>query len=214
MDFGLAFSFPFQDEKWINKILIAGLIALIPIVGWIVLLGWQIEVIRRVIQGSDEPLPDWSGFGDYLMLGLQGVVIALVYSLPIILLTAPVAILSAVLDSSDAGIIIGVISACFSCISLIYGILMAFAIPAAFGRLAATGKIGEAFKLSAIWDLVRNSLGAYVIAIIGTLVASFVGSLGIIACIIGVVFTWAYYNAVAGHLYGQAYREGAAASAA
>ena len=35
MDFGLAFTFPFQDEKWIEKLLIAGVIMIIPFVGWI-----------------------------------------------------------------------------------------------------------------------------------------------------------------------------------
>jgi hypothetical protein len=212
MDFVLAFSFPFKDEKWISKILIAGLIGLIPVIGWIVLLGWQIEVIRRVIQGSNEPLPDWSGFGDYLILGLKGIVIALIYSLPIILLSIPVPILSSILDSADASVVVAIISFCFSCISLLYGIVLAFVIPAAFGRLAATNRLVDAFNLSAIWGLVRNALGSYVIAIIGTIIASFVGTLGVIACFIGIIFTWAYYNVVAGHLYGQAYREGAAAS--
>lgn len=212
MDFGLAFSFPFQDDKWINKILIAGLISLIPVLGWIVVLGWQIEVIRRVIQGSDEPLPDWSDFSAYLTLGVKGAVIALVYSIPIMLLSIPVPVISALMDSGSGDTIIALISICFSCLSLLYGIVLAFVIPAAFGRLAASDQMGDAFQLAAIWELVRNALGAYVIAIIGTIVAGFVGSLGAIACLIGVIFTWAYYNVVAGHLYGQAYLEGAGAS--
>lgn len=35
MDLGLAFTFPFQDENWLQKILIAGLIMLIPFLGWL-----------------------------------------------------------------------------------------------------------------------------------------------------------------------------------
>ncbi len=35
MDFGLPFSFAFQDQNWFKKLAIAGLITLIPIMGWI-----------------------------------------------------------------------------------------------------------------------------------------------------------------------------------
>ena len=50
MDFGLAFSFPFQDKNWLQKILIAGLIMLIPIVGWFAVIGWALEITRRVVR--------------------------------------------------------------------------------------------------------------------------------------------------------------------
>lgn len=44
MDFSLPFSFPFQDQNWFKKLAIPGLIMLIPIVGWLYVLGgdWKL----------------------------------------------------------------------------------------------------------------------------------------------------------------------------
>ena len=38
MDIGLAFSYPFQDEEWITKLLLVGVILLVPVLGLIVVL--------------------------------------------------------------------------------------------------------------------------------------------------------------------------------
>ncbi|MCD4698964.1 MAG: DUF4013 domain-containing protein, partial [Phycisphaerae bacterium] len=87
MDFGLAFSFPFQDEEWIKKILLTGVIFLIPVVGQIAVMGWALTITRRIIRNDPEPLPDWSDFGGYLGLGFKAFVVVLVFVLPIIILT-------------------------------------------------------------------------------------------------------------------------------
>ena len=57
MDIGKAFSFVFEDEEWVSKILIGGLIALIPLVGQLVVLGYALKVAQNVAQGSPRPLP-------------------------------------------------------------------------------------------------------------------------------------------------------------
>jgi hypothetical protein len=53
--------------------------------------------------------------------------------------------------------------------------------------------------------MVKANIGAYFIVLLGIICAGLVSSLGFIACIIGIIFTTAYANAVIGHLYGQAY---------
>ena len=47
MNYSHAFSYVFEDKDWLSKILIAGLISLIPIVGQLYLFGWMIEIVRR-----------------------------------------------------------------------------------------------------------------------------------------------------------------------
>ena len=54
--------------------------------------------------------------------------------------------------------------------------------------------------------MIRSAPGAYLIVLLGYLVASFIASLGIIVCVIGMFVTGAYAAAVSGHLFGQAYR--------
>jgi hypothetical protein len=48
MEFGRAFSYAFEDSEWIKKVGIAALVFLIPLLGLIILMGWSLEIIRRV----------------------------------------------------------------------------------------------------------------------------------------------------------------------
>jgi hypothetical protein len=215
MDFGLAFSFPFQDQQWIKKLLITAVLILVPIIGWIAVLGWSLEVTRRVIRQHPEPLPDWSEFGALLGLGFKGFLIGIVLSIPAWVISLPSVALSAFAqDSADLQSIVAIVSICTSCVSILYSIVLAFATPAAYGELASTDQIGAALNPGRILQLVRAAPSGYLIAILGTLVGGIVASLGVIACVVGVFFTFAYYAALAGHLYGQAYLQASAAPAA
>jgi high-affinity nickel permease len=214
MDFGLAFSFPFQDQQWVKKLLITAALCLIPIVGWIAVLGWSLEVTRRVIRQHPEPLPDWSEFGALLTLGFKGFLIGIIFSIPAWVISLPSVVVSALgQDSQDMQSIITIVSICSSCVSILYSIILAFATPAAYGELAATDQLMASINPSRLLQLVRAAPSAWLIAILGTLVGGIVASLGLIACIVGVFFTIAYYAALAGHLYGQAYRQATAAPA-
>jgi hypothetical protein len=211
MDFGLAFSFPFQDEKWIEKILIAAVISIIPIIGWFALLGWSIEIGRRVINGEKQVLADWSDFGGLLTLGFKAWLAALVFSIPLIIVWIPVGIFTGVVGSTDgdaAAAIITLVSFCMICLTFSYSIALLFALPASYGRLAATDGLGESLNVKALWTIVSNAPSAYLIVLLGYIVAGFIASLGSILCLVGVFLTTAYSLAVEGHLLGQAYLEG------
>src|SRR5512133_1584007 len=82
MDFGRAFSHATQDPEWMKKIGIAGLLMFIPIIGWFAVLGWGLEITRRVINNDPGTLPDWSNFTDHLVRGLKGIVVSIAFSLP------------------------------------------------------------------------------------------------------------------------------------
>lgn len=205
MDLGLAFSFPFQDKEWVKKVAIAAVIFIIPVIGWIIVFGWAIEITRRVIRASEETLPDWNDFAEYLMLGFKGFLIALVYSIPIMLLTVPVSFLGW-FDSDLEGAVV-IISLCTSCISFLYSLVLGVALPAGFGILADSDNLADAINPSKIFEVLKAAPGAYVIVLIGGFIASIVSGIGVIACFIGVLFTAAYALAIQGHLIGQAYNE-------
>lgn len=214
MDFAQAFSFPLQDKEWIKKIAITALISLIPVVGWIAVLGWSLEIARRVIRGESPVLPDWSNFGGLIGLGLKGFVVGLVFSIPSVVLSLPSSLMSAFADSEQLVTALSILSICTGCLSLLYAIAFMFVVPAAAGQLAATDSLAEAFNVRKLVSLIRNAPAAYLIVILGLLVAGIIAPLGVIACVIGVFFTLAYTLAVEGHLYGQAYLEGSKAAAA
>ena len=217
MDFGQAFTFVFEDEEWIKKIGLGGLLCLIPIIGWLVVMGWGVEITKRVINKETEILPDWSDFGGYLTRGFLVFLVAFVYLLPVTIFSGCSGGLTALADSygEDAMITAAwVITSCISCVIFLYSIAAYLVLPAAIGKYAVTGELGEAFKLKEIYSMVRDNLGTYGLVLLGGLVASLVASVGTIACVIGVLFTSVYAMAINGHLWGQAYSVSATGAAA
>ncbi len=210
MDIGLALSFVTQDRDWIKKIAIAALLS-ITVIGAIPVLGWGVEISRRVIHGASEVLPDWNDFGGYIKAGLKYFVVGLVWALPLVILSA---CLGGVVgagaaafsrDSDNSGIAL-VLQVCLGLVSIPYGVALGLLIPAAAGILAATDSLSEALNPANAFKLVRANLGGYILLIVVVGVLGMVGSVvGTLLCLVGIFVASAYVNAVSGHLVGQAY---------
>src|SRR5258708_1735423 len=148
MNYGRAFSYVMEDPEWLKKVGIAALILIIPILGAIVVLGWVLEVTRHIINGEPDVLPDWSNFGDFLTKGFQAFAIAFVYLLPVILINACTNVIPALLQNMNGdtaqtvATVVGFVSICLSCFSIIYELVVGLLLPAAYGNFAATGQIG------------------------------------------------------------------------
>lgn len=210
MNLGKAFTYPFDDPDWMKKIGIAAVMMIIPIVGGLFVMGWAIEITRRVIQGEAYPMPQWEDFMGLLVKGLKVVVISLVYLLPVILVSACTQGLTLLGQETGEDIVMTiamVVSVCFGCLVFLYSLLAGLVLPAAFGKFAATGDLKAAFRFGEVISMVRAVPVAYIMVLLGGFVASLIGGLGVIACVIGVFVTIPYANAVTAHLWGQAYRE-------
>jgi hypothetical protein len=213
MDFGKAFTFVFDDPDWLRKVAINALIGLIPIVGSLYLLGWGLEVARRVATRSATPLPDVD-FGAYLGHGFKAFVVALVWTAPIWVVSIVLGILSAVGGSmgEDAAAVVGAITGiCGGLFGLVFGLALGVILPAAMTRTVLFGSIGDGLQFGEVWNIVQAAPGAYLLTLVGTMIAGLLAAIvGGIACGIGIIFTMAYYQAVMGHFYGQAYLQGSA----
>ncbi len=207
MNFGKAFTYVFEDPDWIKKVLIAAVMNIIPIVGSLVSMGWAMDAGQRVIRQDPMPLPGVE-FGKHLGMGFKAFVIGLVYAIPMIIITLPISITSAMtMDNSDtANTVVIIVSLCCGGLAFLYGLVLAVAMPAALGNFLATDQLGAAFRFSEIIGLVRAAPGAYLMVLLGGIVTGFIASLGSIVCVIGVLATSAYAMVVMGNLYGQAYR--------
>ncbi len=211
MEFSKAFTFVFSDQNWIKKILILGLVSLIPIIGWLVILGWSLQITRQIIKNEVFNLPDLH-FGEQLSLGFKGFVIALVFTLPAMLFSLPSIAVAPLgqaveLDEQTLSTMIVLVSVCCGGIQLIYSIGIAFFLPAAFGNFVDKGFLSAGFRLGELFNLVKAAPVAYLLVVVGSMLASFIAGLGFIACIIGAIFTFAYSQAIVAHLTGQAFRE-------
>lgn len=218
MDFGAAFSFVTKDEDWIRKLAIASALAFVGIflgLGFIPLGGWLVAIARRVINGEEPELADFSNFGDLIKDGLKILVVAIVWVLPIVLIagcfSAVGALTEGQMQSDTAGTVAAVLSACTAIFTIPYGILMGLLIPAAIGQLAVGEGLGQVVNPANAFKLVRANPGGYVIAwLLGGIVASVLSFVGTLLCVIGLFPAMAYSYGVMGHLYGQAYKGAAA----
>lgn len=210
MEFGKSFTYVFEDDDWIVKILLAAVIVFIPIIGGLAVAGWGVEITKRVIHQDEEVLPGWGDFVNFLIKGLVLILIGFVYMLPVILVQAcSNGTFFLGQESGEEGLMIlgNIVMACFGCLTLIYSILVFFLIAAAIGRYADTGEIGSAFQFGKVFATVKAAPAPYLMVLVGGFLAGMIAFLGVIACIIGVFFTAAYANAINAHLMGQAYRE-------
>lgn len=209
MNLGKAFTYVFDDPDYIKKVGIAALMSLIPIFGTFVVLGWGIEITRRVIRGEARPLPEWTDYGRYFTDGLKAFVVILVYLLPVILLNSCLQLAMIPLQNSSSGDVMAMaisgIALVSACLSIILGIGTGLMLPPALAIYAETGQIGAALRFGDVIALLRANFGVYVLTLVGIFISSFVAGLGMIACCVGVVVTIALSTAVNAHLYGQAY---------
>lgn len=207
MDIGKAFSFVFEDEQWVASILLGGLILLIPLIGPIALLGYTLETARNVARGNPRPLPQWNTFGEKLGLGFAGLVVGLVYSLPIIVLGVLLICMTlfAAAGARSREGAVAAIGGSFTCLLplvIILALLLQPVILAGLVRYLQTGSIGAALQVGEVIAMVRADWGAWVVLWLVSLLCGFIANLGSLI-IIGFIFTYPYSQAVFGHAIGQ-----------
>ncbi len=201
MDIGKSFTYMFEDKKWIEKILIGGLLGIIPIVNFIPV-GYALRALKNRAENRADILPDWDDWGGDWVRGALVFVASLVYAIPILLLAIPYGIVMAVTQQgSGEG---GVCSGLYSCGASLWGIVMAIVLPAGIIKYATEGTFGSFFRFSEIFRFISDNISNYIIALLLILVAGIAaGIVGSILCGIGLLFTefWSYL--VSAHLLGQ-----------
>ena len=212
MDVGKSFTFPFDDERWFQKIGFMSLIQLIPIFGQLILAGWSLQTAKNVIDRIEKPLPEID-MGREMVTGLKAFVVGLVYSLPIIVLGITLAVgaipMYNVQSDQDITPFLGIwattLGICVGTVILLYSLLMTYILPAAYTNMMVKGHLSAAFDLRTVWGHIKRNPGAYLMVILGVLLVQFLASFGVVLCVIGVILTGVYAQAVTGHLYGQAH---------
>jgi hypothetical protein len=191
-----AFVWPVRDPEWIVKLLIIGLITLIPIVGAINGIGWMLASLDRLRAGDERLAP---ANLSHLARGVRVFVVQLVYALVIVAIGAVFyvpAVLIAVRQGHDSanpsliGLVILLNLVAFGAVTL-GSLAYTFALPALIlatdaGGIAAGLRVGDVVRRCRVSPINTLIAGLMLIA------ASFISSLGVIACGVGVIFTAAY----------------------
>lgn len=200
MDIGTALTYVTKDEDWIKKVLIGGVLLLIPIAGAMILYGYGLRIARNVIAGDPSPLPEWDDIGGDLSRGFFVWLGAIVWAIPLIVLYACSFAIGA---TSDAGSIIStLLNFCLGLpISLLFSALI---VPTIAGRYAVTNEFNSMIQFNEVIATIRRiGAGPYVMYLLLLIIAEFIGGLGLIACFIGVIFTLAYAAFAIAHGIGQ-----------
>ncbi len=203
MDVGRAFTYPFEDEDWLQKMLIGAVLNLVPVVNFIPM-GYGLRQMKKVSEGQDLPLPEWDDWGGDFVKGLLMFLATIIYTLPIWLCQLIVVIVVAIAGNSDAGNSVAALcSTAMSCLMAIYGIAMAVWLPAAVMQYVKEDTFGAFFRFAEIWAFITGNLGDYFVAWLVYLLAGIVASIvGGIACGIGVLFTTFWASLVMAKLFG------------
>lgn len=238
MDVGTALSFMFEDEEWVSKLLLGTAILLIPIFGWLAVMGYAIAVVRNVIADEPRPLPAWQDVGRFFMDGLMFWVATLIYAIPFLILICPIAlvwVLPALAGEQEevANVLAGVsifVSVGLGCLAGLYGILLGLVTPVLQIRYAETGEIGSCLRIGEVFRFLFANIGGIVIAqillwvasaVVGTVVSTLAGGLSIIPIcgwILGAALSLlmlpfsVWVMVFSGHMYGQIARRASVGS--
>lgn len=220
MDINKAIRFVLDDAQWIKKVLIGALLTVFSflIVPALMLSGYLIKIIRQVMNGEWDGLPEWDDYGEFLKDGFFVTVAQLIYTLPFILLMLIGGLatggFAAMAGSEDAaGLIAGGGFLLMFCLILIVAIAFLFLTPAIMIQYAIKDDLAACFRFGEIMDIIRNNLADILIVFLVTVAAGVALSIvtGIasatlilipVAILLSVAFG-PFISYVTAHLYGQ-----------
>lgn len=193
---GDAFGWAFKDPSWLSKIVVQGLILIIPIVGWIAAVGWLMMAFENARAGRNELPP--AGFHLARGIGLFGVYViySIVLNIPAIILssigrTTATAIQQTSTSNFNTYYYSSPLSGLSSLWQLLASLFLDFLTPTLIVMVFHSGFAGG-FDLGRVWRYATSNVTNSVIGGLIIFVTGFIAAAGIIACCIGIFFTAIY----------------------
>jgi hypothetical protein len=207
MDVVRAFTYIFDDDEWVSKVLATAIISIIPIVNF-ALYGWIVELVDNVINGYENPMPGWDDFGEKFSAGLTYFIAALIYNLPIILISCVLGFIGGLFEGSGAGEAIIASLVCVMTIGIFaYVIATSLALFIGMVRYTRDRSLNAYLRFRENLQIGMDNLGTLITLVLLSIVAGIViGLFAWIPCI-GWLAAIALGTPVYGHLQGQAARE-------
>lgn len=204
MNFKKAFTYIFEDPNWLEKLIVPLLVGLIPIVGQLALSGYVMRVIQNVAQRTQPELPSFD-FGLDLGKGFRWFLVALVYSLPVMLFSLLFLWPTFRLENNGNDTIAIIVLILIGLLFFLLLLAFAFILPIAQVNFAVKDTFASAFDFKTLFKLIKNNIVAWLMVLAGTVIAGFISPLGGIVFVIGAMVTAFYGQLFVAHLAGQAY---------
>ena len=215
MDINKAITYVFKDERWIVKTIIGAVMLFLSflIIPAFFVYGYMIQIMRNVMDGQENPMPEWQEWGQFLKDGFYVIVATLVYTLPIwILMCCSLFVFiipAANSNGNSADILAGVgvlAMVVVSCLVFLFAIALALISPAIAITYAREGNLAACLRFSEVIGMARDNIGDILITLLVlfglSFVLGFIGVIPIIGWIISIMAS-VYVTFVTGHLYGQ-----------
>jgi hypothetical protein len=212
VDISRAFSYIFDDEGWMGKLVMVVIwsfvsaIPLIGLVGMAALAGYMVDLLANMRQRAEHPLPEWDNLGDKIGDGANVLIAGLVYNLGNFLMACGAFLLLPTFGidgTGDAGGGALVIICCLTVFLILYNLLVWPFLAVGTLRYAHVRQISVFFQFSEIWDTLNRNMGATLQWVLFSIFASLVISFfNIIPCL-GWLASIALALPVQGHLLGQ-----------
>ncbi len=173
-------AFPVQDREATNRFLIGAALyvaaSVVPIVPMIPALGYQYQVMRRVVEGERPGMPPWDNWGRLFMDGLRLLLIGGVFLLPGLLLFfggmglyffSFIGMMSASGDPGLGMVMIWMVSLVLMLLGFSVGMLLMLLgwipLPLATAHAVAHDDVLAAFRVRQWWPILRQVRGDYLI---------------------------------------------------
>ena len=206
LDLGEAFTFVVRSHRWVRKLMAgaACLLLIWLIVPFLLLIGYIVEIARRVRSGARE-LPAWDHPWKNIKDGFKILAALLIWIVPSALLSIPAAIVEAAASEGSRQALGGSISAVagiVAAIGSVWGVVVLLLEPAIISQYIERGFWG-ALNAAAVIRRVRVNLALSMVVGALVVVLTTIGLIGLAAIVIGVLVTFPYATFIGAYLVGR-----------
>lgn len=206
MDFSRAIKYIFNEPNWVKKILLTGLISVIPFFGLIYLIGWIAEIAERVRKNSYLLLPEKFSIS-YFTEGLKLALTGLIYCVPYFVISMGIRavdwiwirIFNGFLENAGSSFW-GFINNAFG---FIYFFCFLFIIPCVLCIYLEQRNIRDTLQFKRIYLMIKNDNKTFLYLLLALILCIIVASFGISVFFIGVIFTLPFGAAIYSYLVGE-----------
>ncbi|MDP2343289.1 MAG: hypothetical protein Q8O67_20190 [Deltaproteobacteria bacterium] len=205
LDIGMIITAPTKDKDWMKKCAIMGLIMMIPIAGALNMYGWVKTITeRRLANGPDvDTLPEaglhymapgWKFF--LAMLPLIGGVLLFIFA------GSAVAGVAVYMGAKGGGqgaesIVMGIVVLMYVGI-IFFALIMQVLSPAIMFLHIVDGEPWASIQFRKMWEVMQLGGVQYLLLFVAVLIAGMIGSLGVMACYVGMFVTIPFGQAMMG----------------
>ncbi len=205
LDLARAFTYAFEDKRWLRKLGVLFLIGLIPGLNLIAWVGYQQTVARNVLFSRTTPLPAWNDWGDILIRGLMTIVAGVAYFSPLLVVTCCTVVFGLAGGRDGGALLLSVRCLTFFIIA-IYGSFAALLLSAGGVRYVRTDQYSSYFDvIGRLRDLFTHFglyMPGFLVQMALLIVIIIIVPLSIIT-LIGPFLILTAFSVVNGHLIGQ-----------